>query len=242
MRLDLFRRSKLALTKEDSRKAWNSFRRSKQATPALEALAQMSGKRVRCFYCGDSIGADIDHYWPIARKCSLTFSWHNWLLVCPNCNRHKSDSFPVDAQGHPLLLNPATQDPWKHFVLDAKTGLIAPRYKDEAFDEVGEATLDVLDCLLNEAIAEGRLRVIRRLQRAVKDLLSSVDLNKSWARLLQEVSEDDFGVSLWLFAWEGSQEEPFLSFRTTFPNLARRTVSYAVQWPYAAAPGKDAQL
>ncbi|MFC3983208.1 HNH endonuclease [Streptosporangium jomthongense] len=196
----------------------------------------MSGKRARCFYCGDSLGADVDHYWPIALKHSLTFTWKNWLLVCPNCNRHKSDRFPTDSSGNPLLLDPSTRDPWKHLILDVHTGLIAPRYSEEDYDPIGEATLDVLHCLLNESISEGRLRVIKRLRRAVADFLNREEKAEAWERLLQEVAEDDYGVSLWLFAWEGSREDPFSSFKCSFPHLNRRLISFAMRWPYVDKP------
>lgn len=236
VRLEIYQHSKKVKTKEDGRKFWNNYRRSKASARILKPLSEMSGRRMRCFYCADSMGADVDHYWPIALKHSLTFSWGNWLLVCPNCNRHKSASFPLDQDGRPLLLDPSSRDPWKHFALDVQTGLIMPRYKSGQYDEIGEATLEVLNCLLDEAIADGRLRVVKRLRRAVSHFLETGHTHETWTRIIQEVSEDDYGVSLWLFAHEGARDEPFASFKKRHPSLNRRLVSYAMKWPYKPEP------
>ncbi|MEV4583387.1 HNH endonuclease [Nonomuraea jabiensis] len=197
----------------------------------------MTGKRVRCFYCCDSLGADIDHYTPVKVNFRSTFSWDNWLLVCPPCNRRKASSFPLDSSGVPLLLDPTQRDPWKHFFLDRSTGLIAPRYlEDDSTDPIAESTLEVLECLVDEAIAEGRLRAIRRFTRAVNDFLAHGGDSHHMKRLQQEIAEDDYGVSLWFLAWEGSREQPFADFVHRYPVRRRRLVRYSMKWPNIKSP------
>ncbi len=71
----------------------------------------------KCAYCESNIGAvdfgDIEHFAPKSIYPELCFEWDNLLLACSKCNNkpHKGVQFPLDAQGQPLLINPAREAP-----------------------------------------------------------------------------------------------------------------------------------
>jgi hypothetical protein len=68
-------------------------------------------------YCEDSLGTDIDHFWPKASYPARAFTWENYLLACSHCNSNlKRQQFPLDATGGPLLVDPTVDDPSDHLV------------------------------------------------------------------------------------------------------------------------------
>lgn len=81
----------------------------------------------RCMYCEDSLGTDIEHFWPKATYPEKAFLWENYLLACSFCNSNeKRDQFPLDVQGAPLLINPIDDDPMKHLTLTPSVGQFRP--------------------------------------------------------------------------------------------------------------------
>jgi uncharacterized protein (TIGR02646 family) len=86
-----------------------------------KTLVQMfSGK---CAYCESKIThidyGHIEHFRPkrgANARPDLVFEWTNLLLACGICNgtENKSDRFPEDAEGGPLV-NPCDDDPADHF-------------------------------------------------------------------------------------------------------------------------------
>jgi hypothetical protein len=127
-------------------------------------LEPMAPGLVRCMYCGDSRGTDIDHFEPLARAPHRAFDWPNHLLACGPCNsNHKRELFPVDpATGTPLLVDPSREDPHDHLRLTLPTGRYAARTPR------GEATIDVFG--LNRAELElGRARAYHRCRSMLRD-------------------------------------------------------------------------
>lgn len=91
------------------------------------ALETMAHGRARCMYCEDSIGSDIDHFWPKADYPERAFSWPNYLLACSYCNSNlKRNEFPLDPAGQPLLLDPTVDDPAAHLLFVPSTGEFTP--------------------------------------------------------------------------------------------------------------------
>ena len=87
------------------------------------ALENMASGRSRCMYCEDSLGTDIDHFWPKGTYPARTFEWTNYLLACSHCNSNlKRTQFPTDATGAPLLLDPTVDDPAQHLTFVPRTG------------------------------------------------------------------------------------------------------------------------
>ncbi|MFJ2698613.1 HNH endonuclease [Streptomyces rochei] len=213
--------------KETARVEWNSYRRSAKSRPVLKVLKEMNGQRQRCVYCCDSRSADVDHFTPIAVDYAQAFTWPNFILVCPECNRKKGARFPRDNEGNPLIINPTREDPWEFLILDTKTGYLAARFLEEDFDPKGESTVEIISCINHEAVVEGRRRIIARYYEAVDCLLSSGDPKNSTGKLLREIREDEHGIGSWFARREGKEEPCFSELKTRFPSIWRRFVREA---------------
>ncbi len=65
----------------------------------------------KCVYCETKVSVgEADHVFPVEHRPELIVSWDNLLLVCKECNTHKS-SYYSDTEP---LLNPSTEDPSGH--------------------------------------------------------------------------------------------------------------------------------
>lgn len=223
-RCDLAARQKKVTSKEKGRIEWSAYRRSASSDAVVDELRKMNGRRQRCVYCCDSRSADVDHFIPIAVDFSRTFSWKNFILVCPECNRRKSARFPVDAEGGALLINPTLEDPWDFLVLDTKSGYLAARFLEDDFDPKGDATIEIMSCVNHEAVVEGRRRVISRYYEALESLLISDNPIRLVPKLIREVREDEYGVGEWFARREGREEPQFQELRNQFPLLWRQFV------------------
>lgn len=140
-----------------------------------EALAYMAPGVQRCMYCGDSLGADIDHFDPLSRSPLRTFDWLNHLLACSVCNSHqKRDRFPVDEDGRPLLVDPTSEDPFDHLLLSLSVG----EYR--ALTPKGTATIEVFG--LNRAL------LVRGREQARRVVVASL---RGWERARARDDEPD---------------------------------------------------
>lgn len=220
-RRELFRRRQSCGDVPTARTEWRRFRSTNQANEVVTELRRMAGARDRCYYCSDSRAVDIEHYWPVALRYDLTFSWDNLLWACTACNRKKGDRFPLGA-GQPILLNPARDDPWRHFILDSSTGILSPRYLAPSTDPRAEKTVEILDTINHESATEGRRRSIVRLTRMVENVRQHGDCRDTREPLVQNVKGDDYRISQWYALWEGRREDPFHAFRSQFPSLWSR--------------------
>ncbi|MBC6449311.1 HNH endonuclease [Actinokineospora sp. HBU206404] len=129
----------------------------------------------RCMYCGDSLGADIDHFDPLSRSPLRTFDWLNHLLACSVCNSHqKRDRFPVDEDGRPLLVDPTSEDPFDHLLLSLSVG----EYR--ALTPKGTATIEVFG--LNRAL------LVRGREQARRVVVASL---RGWERARARDDEPD---------------------------------------------------
>lgn len=135
----------------EARRIWRlTSTRAHVYEPLDRTLRQMAPGLGQCMYCGDT-GADIDHFEPISRNPLRTFDWLNHLLACTTCNRHKRDSFPVDACNQPLLIDPTAEDPFDRLRLSLLVGRYEPR------TDKGQATIRV--CSLNRPqLEQGRVQ------------------------------------------------------------------------------------
>ena len=123
-------------TPKAAREQWkNAVAPKKHIRRMLEPMA--SGV-VRCMYCEDNLGTDIDHFQPIAHAPLRAFDWPNHLLACSHCNSNKKrDAYPLDAHGHRLLVDPSTDDPADHLTLLLASGTYMP------LTPQGTATIEV---------------------------------------------------------------------------------------------------
>ena len=109
----------------EAAKLWNS-KPSVVFQEIREQLQRMAGGRSRCMYCEDSLGTDIEHFYPRTSYPRRTFEWSNYLLACSHCNSNlKRDEFPLDKR-RPALIDPSKDDPRKHLMFLPESGAFDP--------------------------------------------------------------------------------------------------------------------
>ncbi|WP_161172862.1 MULTISPECIES: HNH endonuclease [unclassified Streptomyces] len=202
-----------------ARAEWKRYRSTVGAKSVVAALEKMAGTRKRCVYCCDSRCSDIDHFKPVKLDFNAAFKWNNFILICPECNRHKGAKFAYAEDGSPLLIDPTTADPWQHLILDAETGIIAPRFSGESYDLKGEYTLSVISPVNDEATAEGRRRAAEKYIELAG--LSALEGDSANARkaFTKAVKYDEFGLAPWFAFCEGKRNHAFLSLQEKCPAL-----------------------
>lgn len=133
---------------------WKRARSTKSFQPVRDELSRMSHGRDRCMYCEDSLGTDIEHFYPKASFPERAFVWDNYLLACRHCNSNqKRDAFPLDAAGQPLLIDPSVDEPRDHLTFSPSTG------EFRAKTEKGKASVEVFglnDTARGPRLADGR--------------------------------------------------------------------------------------
>jgi 5-methylcytosine-specific restriction endonuclease McrA len=229
LRKALHQRDKAAKASGQVRREWNAFRSSGAGRGVASKLGAIAGMRMRCFYCSDSLGADIDHFMPITGSPDKAFHWNNHLLVCSPCNRAKGSKFPTDNHGSPLLIDPTVADPWSFLYLDTQTAVIAERYDSNGPSAVGSTTLEIIRPINFESAIEGRARTIRRLQGAARALVAPDPDSTQLRDLWDEVAGDDYGVARWFAIWDGADEDPFAIMKNRFPARWRRFVRLSLR-------------
>ncbi|MFI2022479.1 hypothetical protein [Streptomyces olivaceoviridis] len=159
-----FRTEKIREAGATSKVACEQWKAAKPARRHIKGLLeQMAPGRIRCMYCLDNRGTDIDHFEPKARTPLRTFCWDNHLLACSHCNSNaKRDSFPCDPEtGVCMLIDPTVDDPADHLKLMPKTGELKERtskgwHSIEVFglnrDELREGRADACGMLISGII------------------------------------------------------------------------------------------
>ena len=157
---------------------------------ALEAMATGRG---RCMNCEDSLGTDIEHFYPKARYPRRAFSWTNYLLACSHCNSNlKRQRFPF-LDRRPALLDPTTDDPLDHLLFIPSTGELC------STGPKGLPSIDVFG--LNDSATP------RKLPRARRETFLKLQLLlEEYERCL--AARDEPGATL---AKQAIVDEPFLA-------------------------------
>ncbi len=117
---------------------WEAKGSGKKAKAAFAEVKRQLGKMcaqvLRCSYCEDSMGDEIEHIWPKTLFPDRAFVWSNYCLACGPCNGPKSNRFALftgrgkawreleqnkEPRGSaPLLLDPRVDDPTAYLMLD----------------------------------------------------------------------------------------------------------------------------
>ena len=218
----------------DVEATWKRQRQSAAMRRIADILSAMTGVRCRCMYCEDSRGTDIEHFRPRHYRDQV-FRWPNLLWICAGCNRCKGNRFPCDSAGQPLLIDPTAEDPWDFLFFDPQTGEITARWDVSTGEEVpkGSQTIQLLSILRHQAITEGRQRVRRNLERAVRRFLeraTAEDGEGAHPGLLEDLLEsiddaDGYGLAHWFFLREGQDEGAFRELRQGFPSAWAEVVA-----------------
>jgi hypothetical protein len=192
--------------------AWSQFSRSAAYDQCRRELGIVAGARVRCFYCSDSLGVELDHYWPKIAYPGRAFDFGNLMLVCGACNRRKGSRFPLDGLGRPLLIDPTLDDPWDVLFFDEVTGLLIPRVTpgpvqgEYVSNQRGVTVHEILGEVLNrDAVCQGRVLSWHDLVR----LLQEWCVSPTTAALFYSALEgrDQFGLGEWMLHREGAEAE-----------------------------------
>lgn len=181
----------------------------------IKALPTMAEPLHRCMYCGDSHGTDVEHFWPKGPYPRKMFEWANLLLCCAECNRIKGTEFPVN-NSEALMIDPTSDDPWKHLDFDPMTGNISARFctKKNEWDIRGEKTVACLELDRRETLSKVLLKFYRRLLRI------AVESNRTRQADLEIYLEaDDTGLLEWILFGSGASRMPFSDLVQSFPSL-----------------------
>jgi uncharacterized protein (TIGR02646 family) len=199
----------------DLTRHWNIKRNSHHIRAVHAVLRRMAGTRVRCMYCVDSEGSDIEHFWPKSSYSNKTYIWENLLLACPQCGRLKGVQFPLNRNGSPLLIEPSSEDPWEFLDFDPDTGNLNARYlfAEGRYSERGEAVVRVLHLDRREGIATGYRKTHGRLCQLVMHWAEH-DLAADYLDRLRNA--DDHGLLGWFLRGSGQMESSFSRFRERY--------------------------
>jgi uncharacterized protein (TIGR02646 family) len=89
----------------------------------------------KCAFCesviGPSSSGDIGNFRPKSVFPELAYEWNNLLLVCQICNANKREQFPTAADGSPLLVDPASEDPSESIAFDDQGAALPITQKGE---------------------------------------------------------------------------------------------------------------
>lgn len=152
------------------------------------SLEQMATGRSRCMYCEDSMGTDIDHFWPKSNFPAKAFTWENYLLACSFCNSNqKRTLFPLDTNGNPLLLDPTAEDPELHLNLLPATGDFAHTTPkgDESIKVFG-----LNDSTFPRRLPKGRKDALIALTVLLKEYDSQFTTNPAYAQDIKSTIKD----------------------------------------------------
>ena len=214
---------------------WRSARQAPAVGAArdsvLGTLREMSGSRVRCMYCVDSLACDIEHFWPKVPYPARVFQWQNLLLCCTDCGRRKGDRLALAPNGQPWLIDPTAENPWTYLDFDPDTGSIFPRFEIALNDycRKGVETVSVFSLDRSEPLTEGYRSTYRRLASAVSTMLNRLAVPSASA-IMDELRElDDHGLLPWCFSASGSTCEPFLSLKRIHTELWERCAARVVE-------------
>lgn len=141
----------------------------------------------KCAYCERLLGMEgaIDHFRPKSLYPWLAFEWVNLMYACNNCNRSKSDAFPLTGRPSPFLATlddvrlvekPLLIDPtWEHpgkYLSFLTTGLIIPRNNSRK----GRETIVAFQLNENELVVEREAACAKALETWVDALEKRIDL------------------------------------------------------------------
>lgn len=124
-RRDLQKRQKTANGyRRGEKRIHNAWKRFSGTAARTEVESKLDAVfHTKCAYCENIVPRDIEHFFPKSRFPGRMFKWTNFLRACKNCNTDKLDSFPLQRNRAPVLLDPCKDEPSAFFTWDLATGL-----------------------------------------------------------------------------------------------------------------------
>ena len=139
----------------------------------------------KCVYCGvklyEAMMADIEQFYPKSIYPDLALNTDNLLISCKACNMIKSDNFPLDDNGNPLLIHPVNEKFSDH-IIQLENGYL------EGKTERGQVTIDILQLNRGSLIEQ---RVLDMIDMEFDDIisLSNSEIYPTFKDSLQKISE-----------------------------------------------------
>ena len=203
----------------DAKPLWDGARQTRAFSPVTATLRKMAGATQRCVFCEDSLGADVDHFWPVRGEPGYperTFEWENLLVVCTPCNRAKGTDFPLAGDGQPLLIDPTADEPTEHLGFVPETGELAAVWEPGGEESKrGVETLRVIHNVISEPVNDRRRAAYEVLEDAVQEYL---DGDRNSTSLINTIRKHrDFGLAHWAFLGRGASRRPFADLQTSAP-------------------------
>lgn len=188
-------------------KSWIGSKKTIEETKDIKLMNSfLDNFNRKCIFCETPLDINnmlIGHYRPIEGALNthngqfsykhynwLANEWSNILVLCPECNRSKSNRFPIDGdfcsvysnsfelnQEKRLLINPTRDFPEKHFFYDDDCMIIPRTLK-------GEVTVNILN-LNRESLLEQR----KKEMYIFNELCSNFKKSNDNKKLLQSITE-----------------------------------------------------
>lgn len=141
----------------------------------------------KCAYCERHLGedGDVDHFRPKSLYPWLAFEWVNLFYVCSQCNRSKSNNFPVSGRHAPflatvdeiqlvessLLVDPSLEHPGR-FLLFLSSGHVTSRNNSKK----GSVTIDTFQLNEQDLVYEREKACEKFLSVWKSSLASNIEL------------------------------------------------------------------
>jgi len=139
----------------------------------------------QCVYCGvklyEPIMANISHFYPKSKYPDLALNTDNLLISCKACYLKKSDKFPLDDNGNPLLIHPI-EEKFSDHISQLENGYL------EGKTEKGQVTIDILQLNRKSLIEQ---RVLNMIDMEFDDIisLSNFEIYPTFKDSLKKISE-----------------------------------------------------
>lgn len=139
----------------------------------------------QCVYCGvkifEPMMAEIEHFYPKSLYPDLVNNSDNLLIACRACNIIKSNKFPIDEDGNPLLINPA-KEKFSDHMIQLDNGYL------KGTTEQGQATIDILQ-LNRDSLIEQRILAMINMKFDDNIKLSSTEICKTYQNSIKKINE-----------------------------------------------------
>lgn len=182
-------------------------------------LENMCSGNIRCIYCEDSRGDEIEHMRPKDLYPETVFAWDNYVLACGLCNGPKNNHFAVISAGtgqlvdvtrkpkaavevptggQAALINPRTEDPLTYLWLDFATWRYVPNH-DAGVDLLrAQYTIEVLRLNKRDELLRGRRSAFSGFKGRLADYCSQAS---SWTQSEKDTFVADFRVERYRTVW-----------------------------------------
>lgn len=182
-------------------------------------LEDMCSGNIRCIYCEDSRGDEIEHMRPKDLYPETVFVWDNYVLACGPCNGPKNNLFAVipagtstlvdvtrkpraavtaPATGAPALIDPRTENPLSFLWLDFGTFRFVPNAESQFEKLRAQYTIDVLRLNERDELVRGR----RSAYAGFKARLQQYCVQAAgWAQTEKDSFIADFRIERYRTVW-----------------------------------------